>query len=518
MTLYSITPENEKFGLPDDQETEKEISEIKEICNQERNKGKEIVVVQGLGFVGALMAAVAADCEIEGKTPYFVMGVDLPTVGSFWKIPTINKGESPFKAEDPEVDEIFRRTIKLKNNFRATWVSEAYSEADIIIVDINLDVIKPEIGKAEKAQVDIISFKNAVTEIGKRMRAEALLLIETTVPPGTVENIVMPAIEKCFADRGIEPAKNPPLIAHSYERVMPGKDYVDSIKNIWRTFSATNDEATRKAREFLSNIIDTKNYPLWELQRPTASELAKILENSYRAMNIAFIHEWTLFAEDIGINLFDVIDSIRVRKGTHDNMMYPGFGVGGYCLTKDPILAEWASKNIFDRKKHLDFSVKAVNVNDLMPHHTFDLLMKGMGNNINGKKITILGASYRKDVDDTRNSPTITLYDDIKEAGGVPEVHDPYAREMAQRKDIELKSDIDSALEGASAVIFVAKHKVYEELPVETAIKYIKDNYKACIIDAFDVLTDEKITEFKRSGYIVLGVGKGHLKPQISQD
>ena len=512
MTLYSITPENEKFELPDDEKTAVEILGINDICKVERGKGKEIVVVQGLGFVGALMAAVAADCEIGGKAPYFVMGVDLASVGSFWKIPTINKGESHFKAEDPEVEAIFRRTIKIKNNFRATWVPEAYPEADIIIVDINLDVIKPEIGRAEEGYADISNFKNAVEDIGKRMRPEALLLIETTVPPGTVENIVMPAIEKCFVDRGIEPTKNPPLIAHSYERVMPGKDYVDSIKNIWRTFSATNDEASRKAREFLSNIIDTKIFPLWELQSPTASELAKILENSYRAMNIAFIHEWTLFAEDVGINLFEVVDSIRVRKGTHDNMMYPGFGVGGYCLTKDPLLAEWASKNIFKREKHLDFSVQAVNVNDLMPHHTFELLMKGMDNNIEGKKITILGASYRKDVDDTRNSPTITLYDDIKEAGGVPEIHDPYALEMAQRKDIEIKSDIDSALEGASAVIFVAKHKVYEELPAETVIKYIKDNYKACIIDAFDVLTDEKIKEFKRSGYNVLGVGKGHLK------
>ena len=84
------------------------------------------------------MAAVAADCEIKGKAPYFVMGVDLPSVGSFWKIPTINNGESHFKAEDPEVEEIFRRTIKLKNNFRATWVSEAYSEAEIIVVKKNL--------------------------------------------------------------------------------------------------------------------------------------------------------------------------------------------------------------------------------------------------------------------------------------------------------------------------------------------------------------------------------------------
>jgi UDP-N-acetyl-D-glucosamine dehydrogenase len=508
--LYSISPENEKFELPDDKKTEEEKSEIKEICKIERNKGKEIVVVQGLGFVGAMMAAVVADCEIEGKAQYFVIGVDLPSEGSFWKIRTINKGISPFKAEDPEVNAIFKRTVKLNNNLRATWVPEAYSEADVILVDINLDAIKPEIGSAEEGYADLSNFKNAIRDIGNRMRPNTLLLIETTVPPGTTENIVKPIIEESFVERGIVLSKKPPSIAHSYERVMPGENYVQSIKGFWRTFSGTTEEATRKTREFLSNIIDTKKYPLWELPKPSASELAKILENSYRAMNIAFIYEWTLFAEDIGINLFEVIDSIRVRKGTHDNMMYPGFGVGGYCLAKDPILAAWASKNIFGREEHLDFSIKAVNVNDLMPHHTFDLLMKGMDNNIEGKKITILGASYREDVDDTRNSPTITLYDDIRGAGGVPEVHDPYACEMVQRKDIEIKLDLKSALEEASAVIFVVKHKQYEKLPVETVIKYIKGN--ACIIDAFDVLTDQKIKEFKRNGYKVLGVGKGHIE------
>ena len=508
--LYSISPENEKFGLPDDQETEKDIFEIKEICKVERDKGKEIVVVQGLGFVGAMMAAVVADCEIEGKAPYFAIGVDLPSPNSFWKIRIINKGISPFKAEDPEVDAIFKRAVKLNNNLRATWVPEAYSEADIIVVDINLDAIKPELGSAEEGYADLSNFKNAIRDIGNRMRPDTVLLIETTVPPGTTENIVKPIIEGCFLARGIDLSEKPPSIAHSYERVMPGENYVRSIKEFWRTFSGTTEEATRKTREFLSNIIDTKKYPLWELPKPSASELAKILENSYRAMNIAFIYEWTLFAEDVGINLFEVIDSIRVRKGTHDNMMYPGFGVGGYCLAKDPILAEWASKNIFGRVEHLDFSIKAVNVNDLMPHHTFELLMKGMDNNIEGKKITILGASYREDIDDTRNSPTITLYDNIKEAGGVPEIHDPYANKMVQREDITIKSDLGSALEDASAVIFVAKHKEYEELPVELLIDRV--NKYACIIDAFDVLTDEKIKQLKKNKFTVLGVGKGHIK------
>lgn len=509
MTLCENSIRIENSELPNDNRTKDEIAKIKEICNLERNKGKKIVVVQGLGFVGSVMAAVVADCEVEGKSPYFVVGIDLPSVGSFWKIPSINSGKSPFKAEDPEVDKIFDRTVKSKANLIATWVPEVYSEADIIVVDINLDAVKPEVGKAEDGYVDTSNFEKAIREIGWRMRQDALILIETTVPPGTTERIVKPIIEECFRERCIDLSGDYPLIAHSYERVMPGAKYIQSIRKFWRTYSGCNEEAARKTRAFLSNVIDTRDHPLSEMKKPAASELAKIMENSYRAMNIAFIHEWTLFAEDIGINLFDVVDSIKVRKGTHDNMMYPGFGVGGYCLTKDPILAEWASQKIFGRKEHLRFSIEAVNINDLMPHHTFDLLMKAMDNNIAGKKITILGASYREDVDDTRNSPSITLYDDIRSAGGIPAIHDPYATTMMQREDICIESDLSFALAGASAVILVVRHIHYRTL----SLMFLKEkiNKGAIIIDAFNVFTDDKIIQLKRDNFSVIGVGKGHI-------
>jgi UDP-N-acetyl-D-glucosamine dehydrogenase len=510
MHSVSIDPDGNEYQIPVESEHLNELKKLKNIITKQRKTGKKIIVVQGLGFVGAVMAAVVADCKVHDTIPYFVIGVDLPNANSFWKIAVINSGKSPFKAKDPELGRIFERTVIRKKNLLATWMPEVYSEADIVIVSVNLDVIKTEIGRAEKAEVEIKSFKQAINIVGKKIKANTLLLIETTVPPGTIEKIVKPSIEKCFIERGIDLLKNPPLIAHSYERVMPGNNYVNSIKNMWRTFSSTNKEASRKTREFLSNFIDTKQYPLWELRSTTDSELAKVLENSYRAMNIAIIYEWTLLAEDIGVNLFEVINSIKVRKGTHDNMMYPGIGVGGYCLTKDPLMAEWASKNIFKREAHLGFSVEAVNVNDLMPHHTFDLLMKGMNNNIHGKKITILGASYRKDVDDTRNSPTIILYDDIKKAGGYPELHDPYAKIILQRPDIKINSDIDSLLEDASAIIFVVQHQEYEELTMEKVISKVRK--KGCIVDAFDVLSDKKIIMLKKHGFKVFGVGKGHIK------
>ena len=147
-------------------------------------------MVQGLGFVGAIMSAVVADCEKDNKKPYFVLGIDLLTEKSYWKIPKINSGKCPFNVEDTEVKILFRRTVEVKKNLRATWIKEVYSEADIVVVDINLDVVKPELGNSKVFKVKIDSFKIAIYDIAERIRPDSLLLIETTIPPGTIEKIV----------------------------------------------------------------------------------------------------------------------------------------------------------------------------------------------------------------------------------------------------------------------------------------------------------------------------------------
>ena len=132
--------------------------------------------------------------------------------------------------------------------------------------------------------------------------------------------------------------------------------------------------------------------------------MAKVLENSYRAANIAFIQEWTEYAEKAGVNLYDVINAIRVRS-THQNIMAPGFGVGGYCLTKDSLLADWSLNNLFKGNKHLDMSLNAININDLMPRYTFNLLKKEI-KKIKNINLAIFGVSYLNDVVDTRFSPS----------------------------------------------------------------------------------------------------------------
>ena len=164
-----------------------------------------------------------------------------------------------------------------------------------------------------------------------------------------------------------------------------------------------------------------------------SSELGKLLENSYRALNIAFMHEWTLLAEKIGVNLFDVVDSIRVRRGTHDNMRYPGFGVGGYCLTKDSLLAQWSAANLFGIDTVLEMTLAGLKTNYEMPLHTLQLVEEAAGGSLVGKTIAVCGVSYLAEVADTRNSPTETLLEGLLEKGARPRLHDPHVVTWIER-------------------------------------------------------------------------------------
>jgi len=164
----------------------------------------------------------------------------------------------------------------------------------------------------------------------------------------------------------------------------------------------------------------------------------------------------------------------------------------------------------FPNGANIVFSGNAVNVNDLMPLHTFALLKKGLDNDISQRKIAILGASYRQDVDDTRNSPTISLYDEVVKKNGIPVVHDPFAKLMSQRDEIRIYDDLKEVLQGADAVVLVVNHAAYLKAPVSELSDPVQPT--ACFIDAFDILSDDKIRALIERGHRVLGVGKGHIE------
>jgi nucleotide sugar dehydrogenase len=507
-TSGSFSPDGVGYRIPRGTESAARFREIAAAAETHRRNGGQVVVVQGLGFVGsAVAAAVASVSDAAGRPLYYVIGVDLATPESYWKVGKVNHGEAPFRSPDPKLPAMFRRAVHERENLRATTCADAYALADVIIVDVHLDVANRVVENPDEIQVDLAAFEAAVRTIGENMRADALVLVETTVPMGVCERVVAPILREERMRRGIDDAV---LLANAYERVMPGPGYVDSILAYRRTFAGVDEASAEKAREFLSRVIDVEGHPLWQLEDTVSSELGKLLENSYRALNIAFIHEWTLLAERIGINLFDVVDSIRVRSGTHDNMRYPGFGVGGYCLTKDSLLAQWSAVHLFGADTVLDMTLSSLKTNYEMPLHTLELAEEVVGGELAGATVAVCGVSYLADVADTRNSPTETLVDALAEKKARVRVHDPHVVTWIERPEIAVLQDLEEAIAGADVVVFAVPHESYVDLSAEDLTELLDGSQ--FVVDAQNVLTDEKARLLHAAGKGLIGVGKGHWR------
>ena len=464
-----------------------------------KNKNKEVVVVQGLGFVGAVMSLVVSNSE---KKDYAVIGVDLKK--NINTINSINSGKFPIKSSDPKIEEYYQKSIK-KGNFLASYDHSAYSNASVIIVDINLDVQKnsDSDGNLNSFNVDLNHFKNAIKTIGKNCKEDVLILVETTVPPGTCIKVVKPIIKEELAKRSLLTDKV--KIGHSYERVMPGPEYINSIKNFYRVYSGIDENSALETEKFLKTIISTKEYPLTRLVNTNATEMAKVLENSYRAMNIAFAVEWSRYAEEAGVNLYEIVDAIKKRP-THSNLMYPGIGVGGYCLTKDPLLASWAKINHFNSNDSLEQSEKGVKINDKMPHYAFNFMKKAfaLGSIIN-KKILLLGVSYRSDVGDTRYSPVEPFYLNCVDNKAIVDTHDPYVQYW-EEINIKVSQDLEEKLDMTwDIIVFSAAHSEYKNPKVISKISKMS-NVK--VLDTLGILKEKDIVELNKNNKVkVLGRG-----------
>ncbi|MCB5247436.1 MAG: nucleotide sugar dehydrogenase [Candidatus Cloacimonetes bacterium] len=509
MQNVSLAPDGTEYQIPTEEENARERETLIKITEEQRALGRKIVAVQGLGFVGCVMATVVADAtDKNGEPIYFVHGHQRASKRSFWKVPVINSGEPPVSSSDPEVPQIFHRTVVEKKNFRATSEDSVYSLVDIVVVDIQLDATKPSFGEAEKGFCDLLAFREGIRMLGQHIRPDCLVLVETTVPPGTCEKVVKPILEEEFTKRGIDIAVNPPLVAHSYERVMPGAKYVASIRDFWRVFSGVNQKSIDLCREFLSNVLDVDNYPLTQLDNTNASELAKTMENTYRAVNIALTLEWARFAEQIGVDIFKVREAIRKRKGTHDNLLRPSLGVGGYCLTKDPVLANWAMQTLFGLEGTLGMAIRSVNINDTMPLHTIDLI-KTVIPELTDVNVAVLGVSYLENVGDTRHSPSKVLVEFLRKEFAKVLTHDPYVETWPELEDSQVESDLQAVLPGADVVIFAVGHDQYKGLKPAEVLAIC--GTKPLIVDCSNFLSDETIAEYKKLGCQVRGVGKGHI-------
>jgi nucleotide sugar dehydrogenase len=556
--LTSVSPSGEVFALPQEADYANENKRLKRLVKKHREEGREIVVVMGVGFVGAVMAGVVADsvekappaeeeksprrknAKIQDLTPRptprstkFVIGMQRPSSRSFWKIPYLNRGVAPVEAEDPEVAPMIARCVNEKKTLTATYTYDALCLADVVVVDVQCDYFKETLGDCRKGHADIAALEESLKIIGEKVNPDCLVLIETTVPPGTTEYVAYPIMKKAFEKRGIDAE---PLLAHSYERVMPGRDYVASIRDFWRVCSGVNDTARARVAKFLSEVLNVEKFPLTVLDRPIESETCKIVENSYRATILAYLNEWSLFAERNGVDLIKVIKAIKVRP-THSNMIFPGPGIGGYCLPKDGGLGVWAYQTLMGFDDDIfKITPLAIDINDTRSLHVAELVrdaLRNMGRIVAASKIAVLGASYREDVGDTRYSGSEIVVRKLAEMGGDVLVHDPYVkhwwelekqdtypapghswarffRNQDKLSETTVLQDIGAALEGVDAVVFAVRHEAYLALSPDDVVAMT--GRTVAVIDCFGILDDAAIRRYFELGCEVKGLGRGHVK------
>ena len=535
MTEYSVSPTGEKFAIPLKGDYEAEFKRVESLVKTARGQDREIVVVMGVGFVGAVMAAIIADTvdKKTGKPSKFVIGCQRPSTRSFWKIPLLNRGLSPVKAEDPEVEPMVARCVLEKKSLVATYNSDCLKLADCVVVDVQCDYVKESLGDMRSGRAEMSALEATIKTIGDKVLPHCLTLIETTVAPGTTEFVAWPIMKKAFSARGI---KTEPLLAHSFERVMPGRNYVSSIRDFWRVCSGCNAEARQRVEKFLKEVLNTEEYSLTVMDRPIESETTKIVENSYRATILAFLDEWSLFAERNGVDLIKVIKAIKVRP-THSNIIFPGPGVGGYCLPKDGGLGYWAYKHIFGFSDDIfKMTTMAIDINDTRGLHVAALTrdaLRNMGRQIAGAPLLLCGASYRQDVADTRYSGSEIVVRKLTEMGAEMRVHDPYLEHWYELEkqdtypapghswarffrnqeglvNIRVQGDLAAALAGALAIILAVPHAPYLELDPDKIVKWA--GAPLAVIDCFGILDDDRIRRYFELGCEVKALGRGHIQ------
>ena len=445
------------------------------------------VVVIGMGYVGIPAAALFADAD-----GFEVTGVQRRSQRSGWKIDWLNEGKNPIGGDEPGLEELLQRVVK-KGTFRVSDNYDVVKDADAVLIDVQTPTDADHVPRYE-------SLKEVSRNIAPLLKPGALVVIESTVAPGTTEHMVKPILEEGSGNK----AGQDFFLAFSYERVMVGR-LLFNITELPRIVGGIDPKSTELAMELYSNIVNAELHPTDSL----TAEVAKVVENTYRDVNIAFANEVAIACESLGVDVFDVrnfvntLPNIPGNPSTNPvrNMHFPGAGVGGHCLPKDP----WLFKYGIDTYGKFPFEPKIIvqsrELNDWMPIHvigTLEEALKSQGKELAGSKIVILGVAFLENSDDTRNSPSLTFYDELKNRGAEPVMHDHLVREFERPFEKELEGLFD----GADAILLVVKHSIYQDLDFAS----LKDKMRTPImIDGRNFYDRQKI---ESAGLVYRGIGK----------
>ncbi|MDF2591352.1 MAG: nucleotide sugar dehydrogenase [Clostridia bacterium] len=408
-----------------------------------------VVAVVGLGYVGLPLAVEKA------KAGYKTIGFDIQQT----KIEMVNKGVNYIGdiLENELTDLVNRGLLKATSDY--SFIKEVDCVA--ICVPTPLD---------EHYQPDISYVVNSTREISKYLHKGMLVVLESTTYPGTTEDVVKPILEETGLICGRDF-----FLAFSPERVDPGnKEF--KTKNTPKVIGGITNDCTEVAADLYRNILEGEVY---EVSNPAVAEMEKILENTYRNINIALANEMAILCDKMGINVWEVIDAAKTKPYGFA-AFYPGPGIGGHCIPIDPFYLTWKAR---EYDYHTKLIETAGEINIYMPRFVVERSIRILNNQgipLKGAKILLLGVAYKQDIDDYRESPVLKVIENLEKLGATVKYNDPYIPEF-RYKDKEYKSVelTDAVLKESDLVVITTMHSGYNYDFIHVNSKRIFDTKNA---------------------------------------
>jgi UDP-N-acetyl-D-glucosamine dehydrogenase len=410
------------------------------------------VGVIGLGYVGLPLVVELA------RAGFSATGVDLDER----KVDAINRGESYI----PDVPTADVATFQSSGRLRAVTDAAAIASLDTINICVPTPLRKTK-------DPDLSYVVSAVEMIAQHLRPGQLVVLESTTYPGTTDEVVRPILE-----RGGLVAGRDFFLAFSPERVDPGNQRW-TTRNVPKVVGGVSPECTRLAKLLYSASIEQ----VVEVSSPKVAEMVKLLENTFRAVNIGLVNELALMCDRLGISVWEVVDA-AATKPFGFMPFYPGPGLGGHCIPIDPFYLSWKVKEVGFEARFIEL---AGQVNGAMPHHVVDKVVDALNSHsksVRDSKILILGIAYKRDIDDIRESPALDVMAVLQQKGAKLSYHDPYAPHLAAREwpgglDMTSVPLTAASLSSADCVVIVTDHKVFKRDEIVRQAKLIVDTRNA---------------------------------------
>ncbi len=431
---------------------------------QKIEQRQAVIGVIGLGYVGFPVACSFARAGFE------VLGLEIKPE----RVALINAGHNPIEGIEPGLSELVREVVG-SGRLRAATDYTVLKRADIILIDVETPV-------DESHQPRYVALKSACRSLGAVLKPGALVIVESTLAPGTMRQVVQPILEEAGKRLNVDF-----YLGACPERVMPGK-LLANLRQMSRVCGGSTPETAQTMITLYRTIVAAD----LDAADCATAELVKTAENAYRDVNIAFANELALVCEAAGGDFLRVRELVNKSPGR--NVLLAGAGVGGHCIPKDPWLLAYGVQG----RASLRLIPAARAVNDEMPRHVFDLLCRALaeaGKAINGARVAVLGYAYLEDSDDTRNSPSETLVACLRAAGAEVTIHDPWVAEY--------QGDLLAAIRQSDAAILMVAHSVYRSLDL-AALKAAL--HMPILIDGRRVFTPQQA---QLAGLIYRAIGWG---------